>query len=127
MRVVSVRDLSRIGPSGIGPRRAEIECSGTRPVVVETRPSATKADLTDVILEQARQHTTNETPLTARLIKGIVLGGEDEFAEFTDQFDSMLAQFAERAQRLADEEPETTAQRAFPFTFTIYERPRGAG
>lgn len=39
----------------------------------------------------------------------------------------MLAQFAERAQRLADEEPETTAQRAFPFTFTIYERPRGAG
>jgi DNA-binding transcriptional ArsR family regulator len=84
---------------------------------------ATKADLTDVIFEQVRQVDAGETPLKARLIKGLAFATTNDVDELAADFDKLLADYAKRATTRATAGEELTA---YPFTFAIYERPRTA-
>ena len=86
---------------------------------------ATKADLTDVIVEQARQVEAGEPRQTARLLKGIVAASLPDIIEFAERFEQLLNEYGERA-TAAVEAGRSDELRAFPFTFAIYERPQPA-
>jgi DNA-binding transcriptional ArsR family regulator len=82
---------------------------------------ATKADLTDVVLEQDRQQREGHKPLTARLLKGILAATPEDLITFAERFETLLEEFMSAAQRA----PDAADLRAFPYTFAIYERPSG--
>lgn len=84
---------------------------------------ATKADLTDVILEQGRQLEAGEPPQTARLVKGILAAVPEDLNEFAARFDQLLQEYNDRATAAA-EAGRSEELRAFPFTFAVYERPQ---
>lgn len=83
---------------------------------------ATKADLTDVIVEQARQAQAGEPRLTARLLKGVVAATLTDIDELAERVDQLLDEYANRATAAVDA-GRGDELRAFPFTFAIYERP----
>lgn len=80
---------------------------------------ATKADLTDVILEQARQHREGEPPLVARMLKGMLAASPENLVRFAGQLEQLLEEFALKAQDGSD----AADLRVFPYTLAIYEQP----
>lgn len=81
---------------------------------------ATKADLTDVILEQARQAGSGQRPLLARLVKGVALATATDIEELVTKIDELLQRYSDRAVAREHNGDEVTA---YPFTIAIYERP----